>query len=185
MKIGFSDIIAAIALVLGAVSLWFSINSGMPKISVRDMGPVKILDESRPEMIIAAFPIIITNHGGQPTTLIQITRSNNPTVFKVNIGAKFETDQSLELQYIILNKVFNSLKELGKAILANKFSPLSFPQVLNLPLAEGVSKDITIVVLIKAKNGASVRDETVGFDSNLLFADGTTYRMAVLNEPTE
>jgi len=181
IKIGYGEIIATVALLISALSLWFAIATLGPDVSVRDLDHIELVDPARPHLQMAAFPLMITNHGGRGTSLVQITEADMPPAFRVRIGEMVANDATLELHYLIFDEVYNDLEELKSEMSSTEFQRLSLPQVLNISLPDGTSRALTLVVLIVDSNGESIAEEAIAFACQLLFADGTTHRVGFLS----
>jgi hypothetical protein len=177
-KFGWSEIVSLIAIVLSLYVFWKTSRDSSAIISIKDMTPFRITAAANPDIILAGFPLIVTNRGGRPASLLELVSSDEPLALKIKKGASFKNDPTLEVKYAVEKSIPNSSEELAKLILQSSLRYLSSPQLLNVPIGSGESVPITLIISIRANDGASLKDEDVVFSARLSFSDGTSYRLA-------
>ena len=165
------------------MAFYVSYQSSRPQIAVDDLGPVHLVDHGREDILIGAFPVILSNRGGRTISLERLIRSSTPTALRIKDGVEFVDDPSLEVSYAIVDGISNSKAEFLNTYGDAEFLQLDYPQVHIRQVGPGASLPLTFFFIVRNVGGQALVSAKVAFSTDILFSDGTTHRMSLFFNP--
>jgi len=180
-KIGWAEVIAALALLTSFVTAWYNhvqVAQNLPDLQFESQPAIRV-GTSIPDKyrkIVAILPFIVTNRGGRTATLIKLERDSLPPIIQVEDGkAKIENDVITE--FSLLDKKANSKDQLS-SIVDSEVKPLNLPQFINEPIESGKSRTFVLLLKFRSENGFTSGNMKILFSLRAVFSDGTTFRLA-------
>lgn len=181
-KIGWSEVIAAFALLVSIGALWFAraqVLVNLPDVQVESRTAIRIGSANRKSdgEIIEILPFIVTNRGGRTVTLVSLERESLPPLLR-SIDGKVAEDPTFAASFAVLEGTPDAKGFLADKVLTADVQPLVFPYVVNQSVESGRTKPLVLLLRIRGQPGTSIGDAKVLFNCKAVFSDGSTHRIA-------
>jgi len=182
-KIGWSEILAAVALILSAISLWQSqkaASQNIPAVSVKEDqivgGPYFNDSLKRWEHLVYAR-FLITNLGGRATTFLGFEPTSRPPGVIALTGNHGQPAPGLVSKLLIINELPEEIRRSPQRLTEQEGLSMERLRLLNVPIESGATKVIILAVVLDAYDSRSVRraDQFL-LAFNLVFSDGYRHK---------
>ena len=170
------------ALMISGFAVYFSrkqTTDGLPKIDVRSIEFYRTIDSRELEPYAIGFfaPIIVSNSGGRPVTIVRLEEDRaRPVRLLTDPAFSAMDDLDIELSF---GEHSSNIEEL---YLAGRDVPriLSLPVAINAPLQPGTTKMYALRVVAKLKPGRKFENPLFLFVAKLTFSDGMEHKLRYL-----
>jgi hypothetical protein len=181
-KVGWSEVIAAFALLVSLGALWYAraqVQVNLPDVQVASRTAIRMGSENHKNNneIIEVLPFIVTNRGGRTVTLVSLEKDSLPPLLRLADG-KVAEDQNLFTSFAVLEGTPDAKGFLADTVLPADVQPLTFPYVVNQSIESGRTKPLVLLLRIKGPAGTEIGKAKVLFNCRAVFSDGSTHRIA-------